>query len=372
MHVDTDDRWMQRALAEAGRGRGHVEPNPMVGAVLVRDDREVGVGYHARYGGPHAEVVALEAAGSRAGGATLYVTLEPCCHHGKTPPCTDAVLRSGVVRVVAAMTDPFPRVSGQGVARLRSAGLQVDVGIQQQAARNLNAPYLKRIATGRPYVIAKWAMTLDGKSATRSASSKWITGSRSRRLVHELRGRMDAILVGVDTVLADDPLLTARLPGPRVPRRVVLDSRARTPLGSAVVRTAFEVPTTIVVTDLASPDDVRAFEERGCEVIVVPGNGRVPIGPLLDILGGRGATNVLVEGGGKVVGSFLDAGEVDAVEVYLAPVIEGGDHAHTPVRGIGLLDMAQSLRLSSHQVEVCDGDVRILGRIARQVTSEPA
>ncbi|MBX6316718.1 MAG: bifunctional diaminohydroxyphosphoribosylaminopyrimidine deaminase/5-amino-6-(5-phosphoribosylamino)uracil reductase RibD, partial [Isosphaeraceae bacterium] len=193
---------MHRALAEAERGRGAVEPNPMVGAVVVRDARLVGVGHHARFGGPHAEVVALAAAGEAARGATLYVTLEPCCHFGKTPPCTDAILRAGVTRVVAAMRDPFPQVAGGGLARLRAAGVAVEVGLEAEAARRLNAPYLKRLATGRPYVWAKWAMTLDGKTAVATGDSFWISNARSRALVHELRGRMDVIAVGIGTVLA--------------------------------------------------------------------------------------------------------------------------------------------------------------------------
>src|SRR3954466_722160 len=224
--------WMERALALAERGRGAVEPNPLVGAVVVRDGTCVGEGWHQRYGGPHAEVHALAAAAEAARGATLYVTLEPCCHFGKTPPCTDAVLAAGVRRVVASMADPFPRVAGGGLDRLRAAGLEVEVGLLEDEARRLNAPYLKRLTTGLPYVTAKWAMTLDGKTAVASGDSRWISGPRSRALVHELRGRMDAILVGIGTALADDPLLTARPPGPRVACRVVLDGAARLDLAS--------------------------------------------------------------------------------------------------------------------------------------------
>src|SRR5262249_38708583 len=226
--------WMQLALELAERGRGAVEPNPLVGAVVVRDGRLVGEGWHQRYGEAHA----LAAAGAAAQGATLYVTLEPCCHYGKTPPCTEAVLRAGVGRVVAAMLDPFPPVSGQGVARLRAVGVTVEVGLGEAEARRLNAPYLKLLATGRPYVHAKWAMTLDGKICTRTGDSKWISGEASRRRVHELRGRMDAILVGIGTALADDPLLTARPPGPRIATRIVLDSRGRLPASAQLVRTA--------------------------------------------------------------------------------------------------------------------------------------
>src|SRR6266566_3686691 len=225
----SDEFWMRWALELAERGRGYVEPNPLVGAVLVRDGRVVGEGWHRRHGEAHAEVNALAEAGAAARGATLYVTLEPCCHHGKTPPCTDAVLRAGIRRVVAAMADPFPRVAGQGTALLQAAAVAVEVGLGEAEARRLNAPYLKLLTTGRPYVHAKWAMTLDGKIATRTGDSKWISGEMSRRHTHELRGRMDAIIVGIGTVLADNPILTVRPPGPRVPIRIVLDSRGRLP-----------------------------------------------------------------------------------------------------------------------------------------------
>src|SRR5438876_10929485 len=224
---DSDWHWMRRALELAEGGRGYVEPNPLVGAVLVRDHQLVGEGWHQRYGEAHAEVHALAAAGPAARGATLYVTLEPCCHIGKTPPCTEAVMRAGIERVVAAMVDPFPQVAGRGAALLRDAGILVEMGLGEAEARRINAPYLKLLATGRPYVHAKWAMTLDGKIATRTGDSKWISNEASRRIVHTLRGRMDAIIVGIGTVLADDPLLTARPAGQRTAVRVVLDSQGR-------------------------------------------------------------------------------------------------------------------------------------------------
>lgn len=342
-----------------------MEPNPLVGAAIVRDGTAISVGHHARYGCPHAEVVAIEAARGETLGATLYATLEPCCHYGKTPPCVDAVTRSGIQRVVVAMSDPDPRVSGGGIDQLRAAGIEVELGIEQDAARRLNAPYLKLITTGRPYVTAKWAMTLDGKSATASASSQWISCARSRSLVHELRGRMDAILVGVGTVFSDDPMLTARPPGPRSPRRIVLDSAARIPRGASLVRTAREDRTVIAVTEIAPPERVLELEELGCEVVRFPGRGRVPILPLLDRLGADAVTNLLVEGGGVVAGAFHDAGQIDAVEIYIAPIIEGGDHNRTPVRGTGVPQMAKSIHLQTHQIQRIDSDVRIIGTVAR-------
>src|ERR1700722_6779156 len=240
-----DETWMRRGLELAERGRGCVEPNPLVGAVVVRDGQIVGEGWHQRYGEAHAEVNALAEAGRAAHGAPPSAPLEPCCHQGKTPPCTDAILRAGVGRVVAAMSDPFPEVAGKGADLLRKAGVPVEFGLCETAARRLNAPYLTLLAVGQPYVHAKWAMTLDGKIATRTGDSKWISNEASRRRAHELRGRMDAILVGVGTVLADDPQLTARPPGPRTACRIVLDSRGRLPSFANLVQTARTVPTLV-------------------------------------------------------------------------------------------------------------------------------
>jgi diaminohydroxyphosphoribosylaminopyrimidine deaminase / 5-amino-6-(5-phosphoribosylamino)uracil reductase len=365
MGGDLDRSWMSRALAEAERGRGAVEPNPMVGAVVVRDARVVGVGHHERFGGPHAEVIALARAGELAAGSTLYVTLEPCCHHGKTPPCTDAVLKAGVARVVAAMRDPFPKVDGGGASRLRASGVEVEMGLMADEARRLNGPYLKRLATGLPYVTAKWAMTLDGKTATKTGDSRWISGPRSRSLVHEVRGRMDAILAGIGTVLADDPMLNARPPGPRLAARVVLDGSARLPVESQLARTAREIPVWLAVTDRAPADRLRPLENLGCEILRFPGEGPVPILPLLEELGRRGVTNLLVEGGGAVLGAFLDTDQVDEVDVYLAPLVEGGSHPFSPVRGSGRRSMVEALRLDHHEASVVDGDVRVRGTLPR-------
>ena len=360
---DDDLFWMRRALAEAERGRGLVEPNPMVGAALVRDGRLIGVGHHEKFGGPHAEIHALARAGELARGATLYVTLEPCSHFGKTPPCTDAVLSAGVSRVVVGMRDPFPKVAGRGLARLRGAGVAVEVGLEAEPVRRLNAPYLKRLVTGLPYVTAKWAMTLDGKIATSTGDSRWISGPRSRALVHELRGRMDAIAVGVGTALTDDPMLTARPSGPRTPRRVVLDGSARLPLESMLVKTAREVPVLVAVNESAPPERLRALAAAGCEIRSFPGAGLLPIARLLEVLGGYEVTNLLVEGGSRVLGSFLDARQIDAVDVFLAPILEGGCHGLTPVRGSGVSKMAEALHLERAEVSVVDGDVRFQGTL---------
>jgi diaminohydroxyphosphoribosylaminopyrimidine deaminase/5-amino-6-(5-phosphoribosylamino)uracil reductase len=352
---------MNLALAEAERGRGAVEPNPMVGCVIAQGARIVGEGWHRRLGGPHAEVEALRIAGSQAAGATLVVTLETCCHHGKTPPCTDAIRSAKVAKVVAAIRDPFPRVDGRGLSILRSAGVPVELGLQASAAAALNAPYLKRVSTGLPYITAKWAMTLDGKTAVASGNSQWISSPGCRSLVHQLRGRMDAILVGIGTVLADDPQLTARPAGPRTAVRIVLDSKALLPLTSRLVQTAREVPVLVAVSEQAPEDRRGALEEQGCEVVVFPGHTHVTIIPLLAELGRRDMTNLLVEGGGRVLGSFLDEGQVDEVEAYIAPILEGGDHPHTPARGRGTPRMSDAARLQNVTYSEVEGDLRIRG-----------
>ncbi len=360
--ADDDLRWMSLALAEAAMGRGWVEPNPMVGAVVVRDGHLIAAGHHERFGGPHAEVRALDRAGASARGATLYVTLEPCCHHGKTPPCTDAIAAAGIARVVAAVGDPFPAVDGGGLAALATAGIAADVGCLADEARELNAPYWKRLATGMPYVVAKWAMTLDGKTAVASGDSRWISSEASRRRVHELRGRIDAILVGIGTAEADDPQLTVRPPGPRRPVRVVLDGSGRLADDRSLVRTAREVPVLVAVTDRAPAAQRDRLRAAGCAVVAFPGEGPVPIAELLAELGRRGMTNVLVEGGGRVLGSFLDAGHVDAAEIFIAPIVEGGDHYRTAIRGVGRTQMADAIRLRDIRIDRIGDDTRIQGR----------
>jgi diaminohydroxyphosphoribosylaminopyrimidine deaminase/5-amino-6-(5-phosphoribosylamino)uracil reductase len=355
-----DEVWMARALGLAEKGRGYVEPNPLVGAVIVQEDRVVGEGWHERYGEAHAEVNALAQAGDSARGATLYVTLEPCCHQGKTPPCTEAIVRSGIQRVVAAMTDPFPQVAGQGVARLEQAGIAVEIGLKEKEAKRLNAPYLKLLRTGRPYVHAKWAMTLDGKIATHTGDSRWITGDAARRRTHELRGRMDAIIVGIGTVLADDPRLTVRPPGPRVPIRIVLDSRGRLPKTANLVKTAGEVP--VLVVTLPTASSAEELHAMGCATLGLPdgGNDRPDILVLLDELGRRRMTNVVVEGGAEVLGSFFYAQAVDEVHTFIAPRIAGGN-AKTAVAGRGVEKIADALPLAEWKIEQLGPDVLLHG-----------
>jgi len=353
---------MRQALDLAARGEGHVEPNPMVGCVLVVADRPVGQGYHAAFGGPHAEVTAIREAGERSRGATAYVTLEPCCHHGKTPPCTAALIQSGVTRVVIANEDPFPQVAGGGVAQLRAAGIQVDIGLLSDASRPLNAPYLKRVRTGRPWMIAKWAMTLDGKVATAGGDSRWISSERSRQIVHQLRGRMDGIMIGRGTAAADDPLLTARPAGPRTATRIVVDSQAQLSIDSQLVQTSGQAPTLIASGPAAEQDAVDRLTEAGCEIIRgVSDDSDDRLDELLVELGRRSMTNILVEGGPRLLASLIRAGQIDEVHVFLAPKLLGGGRAVS--EGPGLAAVSDALDLVETRVEHHAGDTYWCGRI---------
>ncbi len=358
---------MTRALELAERGRGLVEPNPMVGCVIVDDQGQiVGEGFHAQFGAAHAEVEALKVAGRRACGATMVVTLEPCCHHGKTPPCTKAIIHAGVKRVIAAMRDPFSRAAGVGLAELQAAGIEVAVGLLEAQSRELNAPYLKLIETGQPWIIAKWAMTLDGKLATQCGDSQWISSHASRAIVHALRGRVDAIIVGRGTALADDPLLTARPAGPRVATRVIVDTHASLSSDSQLVRTARDVPLLIAVAGTAPDVDQERLRRAGCEVLVVDGfDSASRLNSLFAELGRRLLTNVLVEGGAKLLGSLFDLRAIDEVHVFIAPKIAGGEQAPSPVAGVGIKRMSEAMRLVDPQVTTVGGDVYVCGRVVR-------
>lgn len=359
----SDERFMQRALALARAGEGFVEPNPMVGCVLVRSGRIVGEGAHRIFGGPHAEREALAAAAGKARGATAYVTLEPCCHFGKTPPCTDALIEARVSRVVAAVRDPNPLVAGKGFRRLRAAGIRVETGLLNAQGMSLIAPFITYQTLGRPHVILKWAQSIDGKIATRSGDSKWITSIQSRRAAHAFRARVDAVLVGVDTVLADDPELTARLVKPRrIATRVVLDSKLKTPASSTLVRTAGQIPTLIVTTAAASGAGVSARAARlanaGCELLFIrSGRSGLHLEKLLRELHARRVTNLLVEGGGRVIGSFLDQGLADEAVIYVAPRLIGGETAPGALRGTGPRTMADLPPLDSVKARRCGPDL---------------
>jgi diaminohydroxyphosphoribosylaminopyrimidine deaminase/5-amino-6-(5-phosphoribosylamino)uracil reductase len=367
--IPDDASFMLRALDLARRGQGYVEPNPIVGCVIVSDGQVVGEGWHQQFGGAHAEIEALTKAGDRARGATMYVTLEPCCHQGKTPPCTDAIIAAGIARVVVAMRDPFPQVGGGGLKRLAGAGIEVELGLHEAEAQQLNAPYLKLITTGRPWIIAKWAMTLDGKIATRSGYSKWISGEAARRVGHQLRSRVDGIVIGRKTAQLDDPLLTARLENEspaRVATRIVLDSMAGLPSFSQLVRTAPQYPTLIAAGPEASEKDLRRLTAAGCEVLPFAAPSRYErLIQLLDELGRRRMTNVLVEGGGNLLGSLFDASQIDEVHIFIAPKLFGGVRARSPIRGAGIEQVADALTLEGKQIQMLDDDIYVSGRIKR-------
>jgi diaminohydroxyphosphoribosylaminopyrimidine deaminase/5-amino-6-(5-phosphoribosylamino)uracil reductase len=362
----SDTTWMQRALELAARGQGSVEPNPMVGCVIVCEEQIIGQGWHAKFGGTHAEIAALSAVQESVRGATMYVTLEPCCHHGKTPPCSQAVIDAGIARVVIAMRDPFPQVDGGGVAQLEQAGIAVEVGLLEQEARALNAPYLKRVATGRPWMIAKWAMTLDGKIATHTGHSQWISNEPSRAVVHAIRGRVDAIMVGRRTAELDDPQLTARPPGARTATRIVVDSAATLSPDSKLVKTASQIPVLIATSAAAPAENRTPLEAVGCEVLVLDGASHAErLEQLLDELGRRSMTNVLVEGGGQLLGSLWDIDQIDEAHAFIAPKLVGGSAAASPLAGEGLAQIPVDATLVDSQTQILGSDIYIHGRIRR-------
>jgi diaminohydroxyphosphoribosylaminopyrimidine deaminase / 5-amino-6-(5-phosphoribosylamino)uracil reductase len=333
-----DALWMDRALRLAERGVGLTSPNPMVGAVLLRGERVVGEGTHLRAGGPHAEAAALDAAGPAARGATCYVTLEPCAHFGRTPPCADALVRAGVSRVVAAIGDPHPEVDGRGLARLGAAGVSVTVGVREAQARALNRAFFCAVTEGRPHVTLKAAMTLDGKIASADGTSRWITGEEARLEAHRLRFAADAVLVGIGTVLADDPQLTVRHPGlpSKAPLRVVVDSRLRIPAEARVLRSGDPGRVLVACVAPAPAGPAAALRARGARVLEVPGEGgRVDLRVLLEALRALDVIAVLVEGGGELGGAFAEAGLVDRVAFFVAPRLLGGREAPGPLGGRG-------------------------------------
>ena len=359
---------MRRALELAQQGVGFVEPNPPVGAVIVDDDLNLlGEGYHEKFGGPHAEVHALEQAGDAARGATLFVTLEPCCHEGKTPPCSQAVIQAGLKRVVVAIGDPAEYVNGGGIRELREAGLHVETGLLEREASQLAAPFIKLLTTGMPFVHAKWAMTLDGKLASRAQHSQWISNELSRKKVHELRGRMDAIIVGAMTARLDDPLLTARPPGPRVATRIVIDRDLKLSPSCQLLKTATDVPVLIATSQEAIESEGKLYQTLGAELLPLPfvdvGQKYLDVKELLQELGRRKMTNVLIEGGGSLLGHFFDQKLIDAAHVFLAPKLLGGFSAVTPVGGGGLEHVPQVDQFVDYQTEELDGDVYCHGML---------
>lgn len=366
------EAFMKKALALAEAGRGWTSPNPVVGAVVAKGGKVAGSGFHARFGEAHAETAALAKAGKMAKGATLYVTLEPCNHHGKTPPCTDAILAAGIKRVVFGAHDPNALAAG-GAKRLKKKGVEVIGGVLEDACRAQNAPFFRRIRTGRPFVTGKWAMTADGKIATARGDSKWITSAPARAFAHELRRTHDAVLVGIGTALADAPLLTVRLgldakKGKHAlvyqPRRVILDSHARLPLDAPIWTAEGGGPIVVVVSSEAPLERVKALKDKGAEIVpLLPEKGRLPVNEVLDALAQLGIQSVLVEGGSEVLGSFLDAHAVDRACVFIAPKIVGGREGVTAVRGKGVDRVVHAQAIRIDRIERLGDDVLLDGKL---------
>jgi diaminohydroxyphosphoribosylaminopyrimidine deaminase/5-amino-6-(5-phosphoribosylamino)uracil reductase len=355
---------MRRALDLAARARGRTSPNPMVGAVVVKDGTVVGEGFHAFAGSDHAELEALHEAESAAAGATLYVNLEPCCHFGRTPPCVDQIVQAGIRRVVAACEDPNPAVSGKGVAALRAGGLVVDVGVLQEEATHLNEAFFTYIRTGRPFVILKAAASLDGKIATQTGDSRWITGESARQHVHHLRNEVDAVLVGIGTILRDDPMLTTRLgtADQRDPTRVVVDNLARLPLRAQVINRASTAPTILAVSEMAPRARLDVLEREGVQILVVPGSPRrVSLINLMEALGKMNLVSVMIEGGAEINASAIHEGIVDKLLLFLAPVLIGGKSTPTAVGGEGIETLRQATRLRNLRIERFGDDILIDG-----------
>ncbi len=366
--TETDVRHLTRAIELAGLGAGRVSPNPLVGAVVAFDGEALGEGYHTALGAPHAEVEAIQAAGGRdLSGATLYVSLEPCCHQGRTPPCTEAILESGIARVVVGSDDPSEHANGRGLGILRDDGIEVVVADGELAtrARLLNQPFRKHARTSRPWVLFKSAMSLDGKVATRSGDSKWISGEQSRQLAHLWRSQCDAVAVGIGTALADDPQLTARLPEQvRQPRRVVFDSLARLPISSKLVADARLSPLTVVVSRAAPRACTDTLASHGVDVVVATGeNEPARIRSALEQLGADGISSILLEGGPHLAGVFLDADEVDEIRLFLAPLVLGGRTARDPLEGDGVERIADAVHALSLDCASVGEDLLVSARI---------
>ena len=392
---------MRRAIELAKKGGGYVHPNPLVGCVVVKDDEIIAEGYHEKYGEFHAERNALTRCQSETKGASLYVTLEPCCHYGKTPPCTEIIIEKGIKKVFVGILDPNPLVAGKGVKILQDAGIEVEVGLCEDEIRELTKVFLKYITTKRPYVIMKTAMTLDGKIAAFTGDSRWVTNDESRKMVHQLRSEMAAVIVGIGTVLADDPMLNVRLEGnPHQPIRIVVDSNLRIPIDSQLVRTAKEyrtiVANTVISSDrresrpersesfcqrqknLLQTDEIsplrsasvemtktmRTLESFGVELLECQSNnGHVDINDLMTKLGSKGIDSLLLEGGGTLNAAFLEAGCVDEVWTFIAPKIIGGEGAKTPVSGKGIAKMNDAIQLQNIDIQNINGDILIKGKI---------
>lgn len=362
-----DQQYMQTALELAKKGCGFVSPNPMVGAVIVKEGRIIGYGWHEKYGGPHAERNALASCTESPRGAEMYVTLEPCCHEGKQPPCVDAILKAGIRRVVVGCTDPNPLVGGKGIRILREQGVEVTENVMQKECRELNEVFFHYIRTGTPFVVMKYAMTLDGKIAAYTGASKWITGEEARAHVHQQRHRYTAIMTGVGTVLADDPLLTCRMEGGRSPIRIICDSSLRTPEDAKVVTTAGQVPT-ILATCCDERQKQLIYEEQGCRILLVgEQDGHVDLHELMKKLGEEQIDSILLEGGGALNWTALQSGIVQKVQAYMAPKLLGGKKADTPVGGDGMPSPDAAVFLKNSQITRLGADFLIESEVDSDV-----
>jgi diaminohydroxyphosphoribosylaminopyrimidine deaminase/5-amino-6-(5-phosphoribosylamino)uracil reductase len=365
--TERDLKHLSRAIELATRAKGRTSPNPLVGAVVVKGDRILGEGYHEAAGEPHAERIALAACTEDPAGATIYVSLEPCAHHGRTPPCTDAIAQAGLKRVVIASDDPTEKASGRGLGILRDEGIRVDVvdGEVATAARLINQPFRKHARTGRPLVTVKYAMTLDGKVATRTGDSKWISSEASRARAHRWRAESDAVAVGIGTALTDDPLLTSRVDAvARQPRRIVFDAEARLPVTSQLVESAAQAPVILISSRAASRTHTQSLVSAGIDVVTVSGeNESARVAAALDELGARDIQSLLVEGGPHLAGAFLDADEVDELRVFIAPMIAGGRQAKPAVEGEGVATIAEAARSMATEVERIEDDVLVTARL---------
>lgn len=366
------ERYMKRAVELAVMGTGFTSLNPLVGAVIVKNDIIIGEGYHQKYGGPHAEINAFRDADSRGNdvsGADMYVTLEPCSHYGKTPPCAEEVIKRGISRVFIGMKDPNPLVAGRGLFMLQKAGIEVICGILENECRRINEPFIKFITKKLPFVCMKAAMTLDGKIATHTGDSKWVSCEASRETVHQMRNKYMAIMVGADTVIADNPLLTCRLPGKcRNPLRIVVDSQARCPAESKVFEVSENEKTLLAVTKKAPADKIESLRKIGVDVVVLPEdeNGRVNLKDLMKELGNRKIDSILLEGGGTLNFSALQAGIVDRAVMFVAPKIVGGKNAKTPVEGEGVEIMSDAIELNHIETQIIENDLMITGLINKK------
>lgn len=365
-----DIEYMKKALSLAKKGQGFVNPNPLVGAVIVKDGKIIGQGYHQKYGDLHAERKALESCMQSPQNATMYVTLEPCCHFGKTPPCCDAIIKSGIKRVVIATLDPNPQVSGKGAEILKNAGIDVVVGLLERESQTMNEVFFYYIKTKKPFVVMKYAMTADGKIATTTGKSKWITGEKARENVHKDRSNYSAIMVGVQTVIADNPMLTSRIKNTKNPVRIICDTSLRTPINSQIIKTSNKIQT-IIATSSTNDELKEDFKNQGCKIIEIPQkNSHIDLQILMQKLGQMQIDSILLEGGSTLNFSALNSKIVNKVQAYVSPKIFGGECAKTPVGGTGFLSPDNCIKLVDKTVDFFGDDILIQGQVSYECLQE--